>query len=172
MAKAGKKNIGGRPSKFKKEYIDQVYKLSLLGMIDREMADFFEISEATFHNWKKTKKGFLESIKKGKAIADGEVVQSLFNRATGYTCKDTHFSICDGVVTATEYDKHYPPETTAIIFWLKNRQPDKWRDKIDQNYTGAIEVNMYEKLTDEQLDEELKKAGIPTSLIASDPNKL
>ncbi len=121
----------GRPTDYKEEYNDQARKLCLLGAIDKELADFFDIAESTLNLWKKAHPQFMESIKKGKDLADAVVADSLYNRAKGYVCKDTKFATHEGIITdEREYEKHYPPETTAAIFWLKNRQPATWRDVV------------------------------------------
>ncbi len=119
----------GRPTRYKSEYAEQSYKLCLLGYTDKELATFFNVCEATINNWKLNHSDFLESLKKGKALADGEIVDSLYNRALGYEHPDEHISNFQGEITKTKIIKHYAPDTTACIFWLKNRQPDKWRDK-------------------------------------------
>lgn len=120
------KNKGGRPTSYKKQYNEQVRKLCLLGATDTEIADFFEVSLATINNWKHDHPKFLESIKKGKDIADSEVASSLYNRARGITCKEVRTKN-DGSKETVE--RELPPDPTAIIFWLKNRQTKKWRDK-------------------------------------------
>lgn len=125
-----------RPTEFKTEYVEQVEKLCKLGATDKEIADFFCVSETTVNNWKNQHPEFLESLKKGKYIADAEVASKLYHRATGYEHSDTHISNYQGEITKTEIIKHYPPETVACIFWLKNRQPQKWRDKHDLEHTG------------------------------------
>jgi transcriptional regulator with XRE-family HTH domain len=126
-----------RPTRYKKEFAEQVKKLCRLGATDKELADFFEVTETTINNWKLRHKEFLESIKEGKLLADAEVADKLYHRALGYTTKDTKFATHEGEITdEREYDKHYPPDTVAAIFWLKNRQPEKWRDKQE------VDVNM------------------------------
>lgn len=120
---------GEANSKYKPEYDEQAYKLCLLGFIDKQLAGFFEVSVATIHNWKNDHPSFLDSIKKAKEIADGDIAQSLYKRAFGYNVKVTkEESSSDGSKT-TEDEKHIPGDTTAMIFWLKNRQPKLWRDK-------------------------------------------
>ncbi len=79
--------------------------------------------------WKKAHPAFLESLKGGKTLADAEVASKLFHRATGYEHEDTDIRVVNGEIIQTPIIKHYPPDTTAAIFWLKNRQPAKWRDK-------------------------------------------
>jgi hypothetical protein len=127
---------GGRPSKFKPEFIAQASKLAALGATDREAAEFFGVSEATLHRWKHENAEFCESLKVGKEQADARVEQSLYRRALGYSHDDTHFSSYEGAVTATPFVKHHPPDTTAAIFWLKNRRPELWRDVKAQELSG------------------------------------
>ena len=119
----------GRPTAYKPEYIKQVYKLSLLGLTDVEMAGVFGVAERAFNNWKLKYPEFVQSIKDGKEIADANVTASLYQRACGYTHKETKVFCNDGLVTEVEIDKHYPPDTAAAFIWLKNRQPTRWRDK-------------------------------------------
>ena len=120
----------GRKSSFKQEYIQLAENYALLGATDAEMADFFGVSEQTLNTWKKKYPEFLESLKKGMAVADANVASRLYSRAIGYDAKATKFATNEGKITdKVEYIEHYPPDTTAAIFWLKNRQPGKWRDK-------------------------------------------
>jgi transcriptional regulator with XRE-family HTH domain len=150
-------NDGGRPTKYKDEYPDQAYKLCLLGHTDAELAEFFEVAESTINEWKSKHEEFSESIKKGKAIADAEVAVSLYKRATGYSHPDVHFSSYEGKVTKTDYVKQYPPDPTAAIFWLKNRQAKLWRDKQEINLSGRVQGSGLDHLTDDQLRERLTR---------------
>ena len=92
MEKSDKKDKKqpGRKSLYRDEYSNQVLKLSLLGATDKEIADFFGISEQTVNSWKKRYPEFLESIKKGKQIADSNVASKLYNRAIGYDFEEKH----------------------------------------------------------------------------------
>lgn len=127
--------MAGRPSDFRPEFIEQAEKLCKLGAIDSELADFFETSIQTLNTWKLKHPEFLESIKRGKDIADAEVASKLYHRAVGYEHPDCHVSNYQGEITVTPLVKHYAPDPTACIFWLKNRQPDKWRDKTEREVT-------------------------------------
>ena len=126
----------GRPSKFKPEFVDQARKLAELGATDREVADFFEVDERTINRWKHDFPDFCQSLKVGKEVADDRVEQALYRRALGFVQDDTHFSAYEGIVTATPYVKQHAPDTTAAIFWLKNRRPDTWRDVKAQEISG------------------------------------
>lgn len=119
----------GRPSKYRPEFADQARKLSMLGLTDEEMAKFFDVKKQTLNNWKSDYPEFFASLKEGKVLADGKVVASLYHRALGYSHPEDDIRAIAGEVVITPTIKHYPPDTTACIFWLKNRQPDKWREK-------------------------------------------
>ena len=130
------KNKGGRPTKYKPEYEEQAYKLCLLGATDKDLADFFGVTEDCITKWKKKHPKFLLSLKEAKAFADAKVVKSLYQRATGYDHPDIHFSSYEGKVTETLYIKHFIPDVAAQIFWLKNRDKENWRDKHEHEVGG------------------------------------
>jgi hypothetical protein len=130
-------NPGGRPSKYLPAFCDQVEMLCKLGATDKELADFFGIVESTLNEWKLKYPKFSESIKRGKMIADAVVSDRLFKRATGYEHPDVDIKVVKGKIVTTKLTKHYPPDTTAAIFWLKNRQKEKWRDKVE----ATIDLN-------------------------------
>jgi hypothetical protein len=122
----------GRPTKFSPEMIRQVEILAIKGFDDKEIAKLYGVTEKTVNNWKKEYPDFFQSLKHGKEIADAAVERCLFERATGYSHPDTHISNYQGDITITDIIKHCPPDVTAQIFWLKNRNPGQWRDKHDR----------------------------------------
>lgn len=131
----------GQPTKYRPEYDKQAYKLCLLGATDKELGDFFEVTEQTINNWKIDFPTFFGSIKSGKIEADARVAQSLFKRAIGYTANETQLAQLGGQFTDEKViPKEVAPDTTAAIFWLKNRQPDKWRDKQEVNFNGDLDI--------------------------------
>lgn len=123
----------GRPSSFKPEFVEQARKLAELGATDREAAEFFEVAESTLYLWKHTHPEFSEALKVGKETADARVEQSLYRRALGYSHDAVKVMSYEGAAFTEPYVEHYPPDTTAAIFWLKNRRPDLWRDKTEQD---------------------------------------
>jgi hypothetical protein len=130
-----------RPTKYKTEYCELATNYCLLGATDEELAEFFDIALSTLNKWKKEKPEFSEAIKGGKSVADAKVAQSLYNRALGYSHPDTKFATHEGLITdSKEYTKHYAPDPTSAIFWLKNRQKEKWRDKneVDVKVDGVV----------------------------------
>lgn len=151
-----------RPTKYNEEYHPaQVYKFSLAGLTDRQMAEIFEIAESTLNDWKLKYPKFSESLKKGKEEADANVVSSLYKRAIGHKEKvkkaikiktyDGHGSLVDKI-EMVEVEEYYLPEVAAQIFWLKNRQPDKWRDKqnVELEQKGSVSINKWLDLNSEE----------------------
>lgn len=131
----------GRPTTYKKEFDEEVYRLTLLGLKDMELASFFGVTEKTLNNWKHKHKGFLQSLKKGKEQADAKVVESLYHRATGYEHPEDKIFNDNGEPLIVPTMKHYPPDVGAIALWLKNRQPDRWRDKTEGDNNTQVIIN-------------------------------
>lgn len=133
----------GRPSSYDPEFVEQARKLAKLGATDAEIAEFFEVAPSTIYAWKIAHPEFSEALKRGKEVADALVEQSLFRRATGYSHDAVKIiSVAVGNnegsrIETIPYVEHHAPDTTAAIFWLKNRKPQEWRDKIQQEHTGA-----------------------------------
>ena len=127
----------GRPSKFE-QVKDMLYKMASYGMTDKQMADVVGVSEQTVNNWKLKDPNFLESLKAEKEIADARVERSLFERATGYSHAEDKIFNDNGTPLVVPTVKHYAPDTTAAIFWLKNRKPREWRDKQDIEHSGEV----------------------------------
>lgn len=140
-------NKGGRPTKYNPEYHPiQVMKYCLAGLIDTQIAQLFDVSEATLNNWKNEYPEFLESIKKGKEEADCNVASMLYKKAVGFKEKrQVPFKVKKTIngegseekIEIIEVEDYYPPETSAQIFWLKNRQPQMWRDKKEIEMQGG-----------------------------------
>lgn len=140
---------GGRPTKYKSAYCKQAKALSRLGATDHEIAQFLNIADSTFRLWMAEHPKFSAAVKLGKAPSDKRTERSLFHRANGYSYESEEIFLIDEVIETpapTAEDpkaviitrtkkvlrvptiKHVPPSDTSIIFWLKNRRKDRWRD--------------------------------------------
>ena len=131
-----------RPSKYKKEYAELAKNYRLLGATDAQMAKYCGVTENTLNNWKKDHVEFLHALKEGKEDADAKVANSLYNRALGYSHPDIDIKVVNGDIVQTDIIKHYPPDTTSCIFWLKNRDPENWRDTHE--ITGDLNIYINE----------------------------
>jgi hypothetical protein len=127
---------GGRPTKYEDQFAEQAAKLCRLGATNDDLASFFNVAPSTIDNWMADKPEFLGAINEAKAEADALVERRLFERATGYSHPAVKIMSYEGVSFEHEYTERYPPETTAAIFWLKNRQPARWRDKQEIEHSG------------------------------------
>lgn len=129
-------NLGGRPTAYRPEFVEQARKLALLGAIDREIADFFKVTDRTLYTWKHVHPDFAEALKIGKEAADDRVEQALYRRALGYSHDAVKIMTVDGSVVQEPYVEHFPPDTAACRYWLNNRRSAIWRDKQDVELTG------------------------------------
>ncbi|GAA4108761.1 hypothetical protein ACFFTN_01370 [Aminobacter aganoensis] len=148
----------GRPSGYMPEYAEQAAKLCLLGATDDEMADFFGIHRATLYRWKLDHEDFCDAIKSAKAHADERVERSLYQKATGYEVTEEQaikikVAQHEEEVEVVQVRKHIPADTTAAIFWLKNRRKDDWRDKTEVEHRHT-----FADMSDDELDKELEQA--------------
>lgn len=135
-APSGSARGRGRPTDYQPEYADKAFKLCLLGAKDKEIAEFFGVTESTLNLWKQVHEEFSESMRAGKEEADATIAKSLYHRAKGYEHPEVHVSNYQGSITLTPLVKHYPPDTQAASLWLRNRQPARWRDKVDHELSG------------------------------------
>jgi hypothetical protein len=141
----GKKRSKGRPSKFESINIKDVEKLYKLGLTDIQVADFLDVNQSTLNLWKQKYPDFSESLKHWKNGADEKVEKSLYQRALGFEFEEvcTENLVIDGKEVGGAEKKKvtrkiYVGDVTAQIFWLKNRQPAQWRDKVDVEHSGDL----------------------------------
>lgn len=109
------------------------------GLTDEQIASNIDIARPTLYEWKKKYPDINDALKRGKEVVDIEVENSLLKAAKGYFVDEekTYISEVNGVVTKRKEitKKYIAPNTTAQIFWLKNRKPIEWRDKVfSENY--------------------------------------
>lgn len=126
----------GRPPVYKPEFAQQAAKLCQLGATDHELAQFFEVDTRTIYRWKNSHPEFCQAVIAGKENADERVERALFNRAVGYTFESEKVFQYQGVIVRADTLEHVAPDPGAAMNWLKNRRPDKWRDKQEHEHTG------------------------------------
>jgi transcriptional regulator with XRE-family HTH domain len=110
------------------------------GLTDEQIAQNMGISVSTLYNWKKDYLEILDALKKGKEVVDRQVENALLKRALGYDYEETSDKFENGILIEHKViKKHVLPDTTAQIFWLKNRKPEKWREKQSIEVSGLAE---------------------------------
>ena len=137
------------------------------GLTDEQIASNMGISRETLSQWKKKYSDISDTLKRGKAVVDIQVENALLKRALGYSHDEvTKERVLDydpstGQVVGSHMEvtktvrKEVQGDTTAQIFWLKNRRPEQWRDKRDVSVEGEISTTSY--MTDDELDERISK---------------
>lgn len=135
------------------------------GLTDKQIASNIGITEQTLNVWKKSYPSLSESLKRGKEVVDIAVENALLKRALGYQFTEvTRENVFNPKTNKFEFGvtkevvKEVQPDTTAQIFWLKNRRPGSWRDKHEVDHSGKIDTgNPFAGLTTEELRELVKR---------------
>lgn len=148
--KAVKQPKGAAPV-YRSEFDGQVHRLALLGATDREVAEFFGVTERTVNTWKAKHPSFGAALREGKAAADARVAESLYRAAVGGgIVRQTRIETDpEGLEKRIVTESELPADVKAMVWWLKNRQPDKWKDRVE--VAGDVSVN----ITDPAVLEEL-----------------
>ena len=147
--KTSKKKMG-RPSDYKQKVLPlmkrkkngktQIEELGEEGWTDEKLALFFDVSRSSIEKWKVKYPEFKKQLDKGKMVADGKVVRSLFERAVGYEHPEEKIFQYEGVIIRAKTVKKYPPDTPAGIWWTKNRLG--WMDRPDFNLFDDVEIKV------------------------------
>ncbi len=141
------------------------------GLTDEQIAKNLGIAYSTFKEYKGKYPAFSATLKRGKEVVDREVENALLKRALGYKYEEVtkeKVAIRNDNGDVVGYDlevtkvvtKEVVPDTTAQIFWLKNRKPEVWRDKKDIEHSGEVNSNMTIQEIDEQIAKLEKLLGV------------
>lgn len=127
----------GRPSLYDPSMNEQARKLALLGLTDEEMAEFFGVTRQTFDNWKAEYPAFFAALMEGKIVADAEVANSLYKRATGefVEFQKSYRNKHTGDIEIITLKSWNPGDPSAAKLWLTNRRGQNWRDKQSIEHT-------------------------------------
>jgi hypothetical protein len=139
----------GPAPNYKPHYCDLAYKFCLLGATNKDLAGLFEVCRNTIGHWLRRYPAFKQAVRDGRDVADADVAHSLLRKAKGFTHPDVKILQIDGAAQEVPYNRYFPPDTQAAIFWLRNRRRKQWRELIEHEHT----------VTDEKL-RELEEAGI------------
>ena len=142
MTELNDKPLHGRPSKYKPEYDKQAAKLCKKGFIDDEIADFFEVTRSTLYLWKNKHPSFSDALKESKRFSDDAVEMALYDRAIGYDYEEVKEEDGEQGGKKTTTTTKRIQDNTAAIFWLKNRRPDRWRDRVEVQQETTITNNI------------------------------
>lgn len=130
----------------RKRWLRDITALARSGWTDFEIAQHYDITRQTLLNWRKEEPDIQAAIDEGRTEATARVARTMYEKATGYSFKSEKIFQYEGAIIRAETVEHVPPDTTAAIFWLKNRDPENWRDvrqieadiKMPEAEEGAI----------------------------------
>lgn len=143
----------GATTLYRQEYALIALRFMMLGATIEDLAELIGVSRTTIYNWQEDNKKFSTAISGGRNYADANVASRLYQRAMGYTHEAEEIKVADGVIHRVPVTKHYPPDPQSAMFWLKNRQPELWKDKVEVVERPTIAIvdkeamnNMYERV--------------------------
>lgn len=138
--------------------IRRSYKLSLLGLTNMEIAVALGVSTECFNIWQNKYPALADALIQGREVASANVAQSLYKRAVGFSVEVEEVRTVDKELQTVKYKKYFPPSVQAAMYWLNNRDKNRWGNvkkhehggTINHNMTGAIPVDLSD-LTVEEL---------------------
>ncbi len=125
---------------YQPEYCGLARKFCLLGATNAELAQMFEVAESTIGKWIAEFPEFSTAVKEGRVVADANVADRLYARALGLSHPAVKIFQSGGQPLEVPYTEHYPPDTQAMIFWLRNRRRQDWREKVEHEHSGAADM--------------------------------
>lgn len=123
----------GRPCLLNEKISAKIIELSEKGKTIEQIAEITGVSKRALHYWWRDNPEFMHAVKEARQVADELVEASLFSKALGYTYEEEAL----GKFGPVPLVKQAHPDVVACIYWLKNRQPDKWRDKSEHEHSIA-----------------------------------
>ena len=152
------KNKGGRKSKYQTHVEPRLIEVegwARDGLIDEQIAKNLGVAYSTFRTYVSKFPALSAALKRGKEVVDREVENALLKRALGYryeeVTKEREFrkdpetgKKIEVMVETKRISKEVQPDTTAQIFWLKNRKPAEWRDKQEVEHSGGLDNTVTE----------------------------
>ena len=159
----------GRPTSYQPRYAKIAEILCGQGATDSVLADAFGVSIMQTQRWQSMYPEFGAAVRKGKSeVYDPRIERALAQRALGYSidCEEVKVTK-DGDLIRYQVRKHFPPDVTAMIFWLKNRQPARWRDVWKIDHSGKVDTsNMTSEQVLAEIKGEMEKLGLLPQQVA------
>ncbi len=116
----------GRPTLYKPDYDEQAHNQCLLGATNAQLAELLDVGHRTIDRWIAEIPSFAKAVHDGRAVADGRVARSLYERAVGYRQSVERIVVLRGEAKKIDVTVQHPPDTQACIFWLRNRCRSGW----------------------------------------------
>ena len=127
---------------FEEDYCGQAYQFALMSASNAQIAEAMGVSISQVETWSRDIPQFKKALHDGRTGADALVVASLFKKATGFMQKVDKIVFDNGKMQVVQIDKYFPPDSTAQIFWLRNRQEGNWQDTSKAPTMQATQFNI------------------------------
>jgi transcriptional regulator with XRE-family HTH domain len=121
----------GPPEKWRKENLSIIQTMVSMGMTQREIAEALQVRRETIWAWQRKHPELTNALRAGAEIADARVEASIYERAVGYEYRTEKVFQYRGEPVRIETKAHVPADPQLAIFWLKNRQPERWKDRME-----------------------------------------
>ena len=136
----------GRPPKYKAKFAAIAKAMCKFGATDADLADEFGVTTATIWRWQCKHKAFCSALKVGKATFDDQIERALALRARGFSYDAVKVMQDKGVPVFAPYREYVPPDVGAIKLWLTNRRPEQWREKVDIDHSGVVQIDQIRRV--------------------------
>lgn len=155
---------GGRPSKYHTHVEPKLLQVAAWardGLTDADMCKNLDIGKDAFIDYKKQYPELTDALKRNKEVADIIIENELYEKAKGKVMVLNKVKVLnDGTLIDYQEETFIPGDTTAQIFWLKNRKPKEWRDKQEIEHSGSLDVDI------DRMDDSEILAGIEAAIQA------
>lgn len=131
---------GGSDSSYEPRYDLTAAVLARKGATLAEIAEALGVCARTVDTWVAQFPTFKAAIETARVEADDRVERALYERAIGYTHPAVRHFHTNGQILEAHYEEHYPPDTAAASLWLRNRRPDRWRDKQEMTHEAGVSL--------------------------------
>jgi len=137
-----------KSSEYQDIFAAHVYKLLNLGVDNKGIAQFLEVSEDLLNEWRNTIPDIFEAFKQGEKNQNDQVTASLFKRAVGFSYMEKSTEVSNGMFKEKTTLKTVLPETNAAKFWLLNREPEKWKENTENLSIKELKISVKRKKMD------------------------
>jgi hypothetical protein len=142
----------GQPTKFNESILKEIVYLAAQGKTIEEIATTLKVSSRVIYFWQKQHEEYFQTLKIARELPDNMVEASLFQRAIGFTQETPMERIVFGEKIKWTQRQYFPPDPVACFFWLKNRRPANWKDKLEVGPATDVELNLKIGHEDDAID--------------------
>ena len=127
----------GPKPKYDPVFAGHARRLCMMGATMQELADYFGVARCTIATWSAQYPDFGQAVAEGRLAADSVIAERLYDKAKGYEAEAERLVQIDGEWRPVSYTRRLAPDTQACIFWLRNRRPQNWRERVEHRHVDV-----------------------------------